>query len=176
MPIPVSLTENCSSQLIPSSLCLSTETIISPDRVNLTALFIRLFNTCCIFILSPIHKFSSSSLILAFISRFFSFALILYMFTDSSAISLTSNTLLTTSTFSASILDKSKILFRRCNKFWEQEIIVFVVSTCSSGVILIFNNRSLIPIIPFRGVRISWLIFAKNILLVLFASSAACFA
>ena len=54
-------------------------------------------------------------------------------------------------------------------------LIVSVYSFCSGDSEVFFNNEA-IPITPFIGVLISWLIVARNTLFALFACSASCLA
>lgn len=74
-------------------------------------------------------------------------------------------------TFPASIFERSRTSCIRNMRVCAESSIVLVSSSCSvdSGVP---RNRSSIPMIPLSGVRISWLMFARNRLFARFASSA----
>jgi hypothetical protein len=46
-------------------------------------------------------------------------------------------------------------------------------NSCCSAVSVVSSSRPVIPMTPFIGVRISWLMLARNSLLAAFAASAA---
>jgi hypothetical protein len=64
------------------------------------------------------------------------------------------------SSFPASILEKSRISFTIPNKEWADWLTVIICFSWISSS-LVFSNRSVKPIIPFKGVLISWLILPK---------------
>ncbi len=76
------------------------------------------------------------------------------------------------SMFPDSILEKSRISLITDIRLSPQLLIAFAYSPCSSVSSVLDNNED-IPITPFKGVRISWLIVARNTLLALFACSAS---
>ena len=75
----------------------------------------------------------------------------------------------------ASIFEKSKISLIISNKELAdcKTVPMYCLCVVSNSV---FINKSVKPMIPLSGVRISWLIFAKNSDLALLASSACCLA
>ena len=75
------------------------------------------------------------------------------------------------SIFPASIFEKSRMSLMRKRKASVEIITASRYSRCS-GVSSVSRASSVIPIIPFRGVRISWLILARNSLLARLAASA----
>ncbi len=72
----------------------------------------------------------------------------------------------------ASIFEKSRMSLITVSSASPLERIVWARSRCSL-VSEVSSRRSVIPITPFIGVRISWLIFARNSLFARFADSAA---
>ena len=75
----------------------------------------------------------------------------------------------------ASILEKSKISLMMESSASPERLIVWVNSICSS-VKSVSANRLDMPITPFKGVRISWLMVDKNSDLALEPDSASSFA
>jgi len=71
----------------------------------------------------------------------------------------------------ASILDKSRTSLIIANKVWPQFFMTYAIFRCSS-LSDVSRRRSVIPKIPFIGVRISWLMVAKNSLLAIVACCA----
>ena len=67
----------------------------------------------------------------------------------------------TTSSLPASILEKSKISLIIDSNDSALDFTVSVKSFCSADN-EVSNNKPVMPITPFIGVRISWLILAKN--------------
>ena len=158
IPIPVSMIWNW---IILSSSINDEITLIPPFWVNFKELPIIFKRTCRIRISSPLKiEFKRLSV---FTSNFMFF----FKHSFSKIDWISSKTLnklkfkCFTSISPASILEISKILLmidRRCfDAFWAFSII----ENCSSIVLFVDNSR-IIPMIPFKGVRISWLIFAKN--------------
>jgi hypothetical protein len=76
-----------------------------------------------------------------------------------------------TETFPASIFERSRTSCIRNRRVCAESSIVFVNSSCSFESV-VPSNRSSIPMIPLSGVRISWLMFARNRVFARFASSA----
>ena len=76
-----------------------------------------------------------------------------------------------TETFPASIFERSRTSCIRNRRVCAESSIVFVSSSCSAESGVPFS-RSSIPMIPLSGVRISWLMFARNRFFARFASSA----
>ena len=61
------------------------------------------------------------------------------------------------------------------SRFSPERPTVSAYSRCS-GVSSVSSSSSVMPITPFIGVRISWLMFARNSLFARFADSATCMA
>ena len=80
--------------------------------------------------------------------------------------------MLSRESFLASILEKSRTSFSTESKEFADELTVSKYSRCSA-VSSVSRASSVIPMIPFMGVRISWLMLAKNSDLRREASSAA---
>ena len=72
----------------------------------------------------------------------------------------------------ASIFEKSRMSLTSCSSVLPERSIVFANSRCCLSSVLI-SSSSVIPSIAVIGVRISWLMFARNSLLVLTAIEAA---
>ena len=70
-----------------------------------------------------------------------------------------------------SILEKSRISLITVSKASPQVLMVLAYSCCSLVSCVSFKSEAM-PITPFIGVRISWLIVAKNTLFALLAASA----
>ena len=75
----------------------------------------------------------------------------------------------------ASIFEKSSKSLINANK-WSAHVLTVVKNSCCSASSLVSSARSVMPMMPFIGVRISWLMLARNRLLVSLASSADSFA
>ena len=75
----------------------------------------------------------------------------------------------------ASILEKSRMSLMTVSSVSALARIVSANSRCSASR-LVSSSRLVMPITPFIGVRISWLIFARNSLFARAADSAASFA
>ena len=90
---------------------------------------------------------------------------------DSLTVSATSKFTCSMVIFPASIFDKSRISLMMDNKASALVLIVVANSRCS-GDKDVSHNRLIMPMTPFIGVRISWLIFARNSLLALAAIKA----
>ncbi len=80
--------------------------------------------------------------------------------------------MVSSSTFLLSTLDRSRMLLIRLKRFSPLFFMVSAASLCSM-VSSSSRSRSAKPSIPFIGVRISWLMLAKNPLFAMLAASAS---
>ncbi len=144
---------------------------ISPRSVNFTALLNKLESTCRSFGGSPwIWMAASGSIVQRRFSPF-SNALFAWSSLACSIDSSMGRSRISNSILPASIFEKSRMSFMRASRsfalFWAiLRYLRFSFSRCGS-------SRWSMPIIPFIGVRISWLMVARNWLFERFASSAA---
>ena len=174
IPIPVSLTINLTvmSSLFWIDTFSITTSIVPLSSVNLTAFEIKLISTCLIFTGSDfrrreekdgsIHNVKSISFLAAFV------AYVSITFSNSSiGLKKTSSS----STYPFSIFDISRISLIIESKSSELFLMIWTNSSCSLSKFVDFKNF-VKPTIPLSGVLISWDIFAKKRLFVLFASSA----
>ena len=174
IPIPVSWTFMTKSIFISNVLINLTRTNTYPVCVNLMALLIILTNICLIFNWSPTKNIGISFVIKKDKSKFLKCACpIIISITCSINICKLKFTC-SNSNFSADIFEKSNISFTTFNKISPDSIIVVTISVCSA-VKFIFSKMLAIPIIPFIGVRNSWLILAKKLFFVINACSNSFF-
>ena len=172
IPMPVSLT-SIAIRSPPSWVILLTPTVIFPFSVNLQALEIKFNTTCFTLVWSAVTKSIS---VLNSITNSLSFFCASgdEVFKTSSNIWLNSNVSLNNSTLPASIFDKSNTSFIRVKRCFPALKTLSKGSSKSSKPSSAASsfNISVNPIIAFNGVLNSWLIFAKNWLLVWFAALA----
>ena len=93
----------------------------------------------------------------------------------SAIVSCTLNSMESRSSFPDSTLEKSRMSLMTPSRESPDDFSIPRYSRCS-GTNSVFKTRSAMPRMPFSGVRISWLMFARNSLLTRLASSAFCFA
>ena len=168
MPIPVSsISKRSVAWAFSSSLsifCRETRMQISPASVNLKALLMRLertwrrrsgSETSCRGMLGSMSMTNSSCLAM-FFSR--------NMAVLSSMSSWREKGMLSKESLPASILEKSRISLIRARSESEEVRMMRVYSRPRS-MWAFFKRRSDIPTMALRGVRISWLMFARNSLL-----------
>ena len=171
MPMPVSTTSNRTVASLGVSDSRVTRTPTSPFSVNFKA-FPRRFNSTCRSrsgsprrrngtlegtrrkVASPLNRAWGST-----------------MATVCFTIAYRSKSFTSTETFPASIFDRSRTSCIRNRRVCAESSIVFVSSSCSAESGVPFS-RSSIPMIPLSGVRISWLMFARNRVFARLASSA----
>ncbi len=186
MPMPVSETENSSVTLeengvrvdlvpevdpsTPSSKSTLTpfptvtRRTTSPDIVNLSALPTRFRRICRRRCGSPTRSRGTSAMtlswaVMATISEVFSMS------------STRSNSTCSSVRLRASTLDKSRISLTRVRRLSPARLKIRTYSCCSF-VRGLSNSRSAMPMMAFIGVRISWLMLARNSDLARFAASA----
>ena len=174
MPIPVSRTAK-SIRTVPASASLDfprpTARRTSPSSVNFTALFNRLRSTCFSRVGSPTTPRGTSVAIWQASSMPFSSALGMTSSTADSIVSTRSISSSSRSRAPASTFEKSRMSLMIVSSVSAASPIVVVKSRCSASR-SVEARRLLIPMIPFRGVRISWLMVARKELFASFAASA----
>ncbi len=172
MPMPVSFTANSMTASSPLSSITSTRSDTSPAVVNLMALPIRLTSTWRSLPASPKKERGRSGGSEQAISRPLRWAPSAQNSLTSSARSRRSKTAAESSIRPASILEKSRMS-------------LMIASSASAELRMVWVKRrwrsfsevpassSAMPRTPFIGVRISWLMLARNCDLARLASSAA---
>mmetsp|Transcript_15422 Transcript_15422/g.43139 ORF Transcript_15422/g.43139 Transcript_15422/m.43139 type:complete len:226 (-) Transcript_15422:1574-2251(-) len=180
MPMPVSATLNRSfSKLAVCPGSLSTLTIISPACVNFMALDSRFSSTCLIRSASARTMACTLSSMSGMTSRPFLAALIMMVSSASSTASATPNFTGFSTSLPLSMRVMSRILLMRRSSDSALVCTTSASSACSC-VRSVVSSSWLIPRIPLSGVRISWLMFARNWLLAslaalaLLSSTSAC--
>ncbi len=154
-----------------SSSSRDTRMDTSPFLVNLTALPAILITACRKRLGSPRRRYGTSGSTRAVNSNPFSWALMAVRSAMSSMVTRRLKSSFSIFSLRASILDKSKISLRSDSRA------VLLVRTISANCLCsapswVSSRRSVMPIIPFMGVRISWLILARNSLCAAVAASA----
>ena len=171
MPMPVSRTETRSSNgsRVPLS---STRTAISPASVNLTALLSRLASTCRRRTGSPLTRSGRSEGQLKVSSMCFCWALAAVSCTTCSRVWRNGKATDSSSRRPASILDRSRMSLRISSSDSAEPL---TMSRYSRWVASrsVASASSVMPMTAFIGVRISWLMLVRNVLLARLASSAA---
>ena len=178
MPTPVSSMLNRSAHRCgggASGGSPETRTQTLPSCVNFTALERRLTSTCRTRVTSPTMAIGAPSSITYASSIPFCAAGCATRSNASSTHRRTSIGASSTSSIPASIFEKSRMSLMMVSKASPEDRIVSTNPDCSasSGV---SASRLVIPITPFMGVRISWLMLARNSLFAFVAASAASFA
>ena len=174
MPMPVSRTEKRSGT-VPSPRSWrstrETSTRTSPSRVNLIALPARLTSICRRRPGSPFKKSGTSGAMKQRKAIPFRTALTLIATLNSSRSAAKSKSRDCSSILPASILERSRMPFRMSSSDSALLRIVAARRRCfaSSDV---SRSSSVIPSTPFIGVRISWLMAARNSLFAALAASA----
>ena len=171
MPIPVSRTEKRSEGFPRSPVRVSTEAQTPPAAVNLTAFERRFRRTCLTRVTSPTTKRGTSGETRPASSSPLADAAGARRSIDSSTARRTSKGRDSSSSFPDSIFEKSRMSLMRARSVSPLPRIVSTSSACSPPSTVSARSRA-IPITPFRGVRISWLMLARNALLARVASSA----
>jgi len=163
MPMPLSCTRSCSTLCPPLPTCVHTSTLTCPLllAINLSALLIRLNNIWCKRVGSVYtHSGTAGSMCAVRLTPF-----LLATVCMSSTLPFTSARICTgrysMSSLPASIFEKSRISFKIRSSDWVESYTTPIMRRCS-GKSLVCCSMSSIPNTPFMGVRISWLMFAKN--------------
>ena len=172
IPTPVSATVNRQTQSAPSLVSTWTFTAISPLSVNLMALPTRLITIWRSRLESPRTISGTSGATSHSNSSPFSSARTANVFSVDSKLSRRLKSSASRSIFPASIFEKSRMSLITVSRESPDIFTVSRYSRCS-GVSSVSSARSVIPITPFSGVRISWLMLAKNSLFARLAASAA---
>ena len=160
-----------SSSLFSAIVSQTTSILTSPDSVNLIPLPSRLINTCRNRPLSPSQRSGKLGSTRQVNSNPFSDARSAKVRPVFSTKSRNENGAVSSSSFRASILEKSRISFSSRSSAPADSRTIDTYSLCSY-VRLDCDNNSDMPMIAFIGVRISWLMLAKNSLLDWLALSA----
>ena len=172
MPMPVSRTDPRSSVVPASSSCHVRLTHTSPSVVNLTALLIRFTSTWRSRALSPMIRRGTASSIQYSRSTPLSRAAPQHRSSASSRHAASSNGSRSSSNWPDSSREKSRMPLISAIKVSPLVRMIPAYSSCAgdSGVC---SSRSLMPITAFIGVRISWLMLARNSALARLPASAA---
>ena len=161
--MPVSRTEQCSVTLSPTSLRTATLTVTLPRWVNLTALFAKFISTCSSRSGSPRNRLGASGAITTLKSSCFSLACAPMMLPSRLMTWCRSKSTFSRAILPASILEKSRMSLRIFNSSSAESLILARYSRCCFGDAS--SPKRVNPRIAFIGVRISWLMLAKNSLL-----------
>src|SRR3989449_574266 len=172
MPAPVSLTSKRSVTFCAVSSRPATRITTEPCSVNLIALPTRLVSTWPRRRGSPLTWVARFAGMLQASSSPLAWARSARRSTTSSSVRRRSMSTFSSSSFPASILEKSRRSLMMPSRFWPERCTVSAYLRCAL-VSPVSSNSSVIPRTPFIGVRISWLILARNELFAWFADSAA---
>ena len=170
--MPVSRTLKWSMSPLLSLDSQATSTVTSPRSVNLMALPTRLTMICRSLVGSPISVSGTSGCTSQLSSIPFSSARVAKTFNVVSRLLRRLKSMDSNSSLPASILEKSRISLIRVSKE-SAEIFTMVRYSRCSELSSVSRARSVMPMIPFMGVRSSWLMLARNSLLARLAASAA---
>ncbi len=161
MPIPVSHTASSMPSSASVSSVMRATIVTSPRSVNLIAFPTRFVSTCLSRLGSPCTAPGNVGGMTAASSMPFSFAFGANRSATSSTMTRTSMSTRSTVILPASIFEKSRMSLMTVSSESLQRRIVSAYSRCSS-VSVVSSMMSVMPITPFIGVRISWLMFARN--------------
>ena len=175
IPMPVSRTEKRIMTDSASSDSVSALITTSPSWVNFMALPARLVIIWRILPGSPFNFDGTSGSILQISSRPASAARIASSSAVSSTVVLKSKSIISMLSFPASILEKSRMSLISSKRF--SPLLRTISANWSCSPFRSVSSKRLVkPITPFIGVRISWLMLARKVLLAMLADSAASFA
>ena len=161
IPLPVSLIITLSSTFSSLLLCNSACNFISPLSVNLLAL-VNIFSKIWVIIKSSLNTnliglcgYSNNTFTADFL------CCILIVFSSPFNNRTISSSFILASIFPASILEISRILVTSLNNI---SVLLCTTSrySCCSAFTVVSCSRYVMPAIALSGVRISWLILAKN--------------
>ena len=175
IPMPVSKTEKRMGMNPSADWRRCARTLTSPSFVNLMALPARLIRIWRKRVGSPRRTSGTSPCKAQVTSNFFCWA---RTARGSNALSMQSSRekgTLSRSSRPASIFEKSRMSLMIPSKDSADDRTISRYSRCS-GLSSVSSASSVMPRIPFMGVRISWLMLARNSLLARLAASAACLA
>ena len=173
MPIPLSRTLKRRLIAAPWLYTGCMLIAIDPRLVNLIALPIRLISTCLKRVGSPTTKAGDSGPKVQAIARSFSCALGISTCKQSSTVWRRSKGICSRLSLPASILEKSRMSLMMSSNDKAERCTITMYSWASSAVAA-SKAKSVIPMMPFIGVRISWLMLAKKSLFARLASLAVC--
>ena len=161
IPIPVSEIVNFNCRPLPSLATRSTLTSTSPCCVNLMALPTRLTSTWRRRPGSPKTCWGTSERISVTSSKPFWWARTAIALVVSITLSWRLKSMGSRSSLPASILEKSRMSLMTRSRESPEDLIISRYSRCSE-VSSVSSVNSAIPRIPLIGVRISWLMLARN--------------
>ena len=173
MPIPVSRTSKRTATAPSPDSARVTRRTTSPLSVNLTALPTRLVRTCRSRPGSPRSALGTSWRMRQSSSSPLAWAASAKDPRTSRTARRRSKSTISRSTRPASIFEKSRMSLMISSRARPEWSITSAYSRCS-GVRLVSRRRRVMPMTPFMGVRISWLMLATNSDLRREASRAAC--
>ena len=148
--------------------------ILPFSGVYFTALERRLIKIWLILVTSPIRFSCFTPVTSTWKCWSFTFDIGRIMASTEDTRSFKVNSSIFRTTFPLSIFDTSKISFIKLSRCWPDAMIFFVYSLTLSGFSASLARRVVNPKTAFMGVRISWDILERNIVLELFAIWAAC--
>ena len=172
MPMPVSATSNRSSKSSGSRAATLTVAATSPWAVNLMALPTRLDNACAMRAGSPRTTAGTSAAMWCVRRRFFSRTGAANNCVTLATRERRSKATDSISILPASILEKSRMSLMIFSRPSPEVLMVCTYSRCSVSR-RVPTSRLVMPSTPFIGVRISWLMLARNSLFARAAASAA---
>ena len=179
MPMPVSATASTTRHVSPCSSSMATVTVTPPSRVNLTALPSRLSSTWRSRPGSPLRVRGMPGGTMALSASPFCWALRAIERTLACTSSRRSNGTSSRSSLPASILEKSRMSLTMVSSASAEAFTKAMSSRCWASSVD-SSTSSVMPRMPFMGVRISWLMLARNSLLARLAawadSTARCMA
>ena len=161
MPAPVSVTSTCSSTPSPSLRSTRARIATSPCSVNFTALEPRLVRTWPRRVGSPRRNSGTSGWQETTSSRSFSWAGPLSTAAVCSKTLRTSKSTSSSSSLPDSIFDRSRMSLMIASSD-SPALCTPAASRCWWSSSSVRSSSSLRPMTPFMGVRISWLIVARN--------------
>jgi len=171
MPMPVSRTVKRRPVLPAGASACSTATWISPSWVNFTALLLRLTTIWRRRTGSPRSRRGTPGATSSTTSRPLRWASRMIRSTASSSSLCRSKSMHSRLSLPASILEKSRMSFTRLSSTSAEKRTCSAYSRCSTsrpGS----SSSSVMPVMVWIGVRISWLMFARNSLLARVVASA----
>ena len=170
IPIPVSVTRNSASSSVSLRLQPFTDnSTLPPAGVNFTALDNRLIKICLMRILSP-YRTSFAISVQQIKSSFFDLAIILIWLSTASITDCSSSGSVCRLIFFSSILLMSNVSLIKFSRY-TLELLICSRFSLISPLTSSFSRVNVVkPMIPFIGVRISWLTRWRNSDFALFAS------
>jgi len=172
MPIPLSFTLNCNTRLGSGLTMLMVNSMV-PLLVNLMLLLMRLSRICLILSGSP-NKYGGmlGSMWMLKLSPLLLSCTINKLRRDWQ-LSLREKSIFSSSSLPASIFEKSRMSLMMDNRASPESCMVLTYCSWVSDS-FVSPRISAMPMMPLSGVRISWLMWARNCDLAADAAAAAC--